>query len=70
MYECGAQVGDPHVPGARKKDIFWLEIAMKDTHIVESIETESLRNTVSKVDKYRWKDRNPQSGLSTAVVAY
>ena len=45
MYVCGAQVGNPHVSGARKKNVFGLEIAVHDAHIVKSVEAECLEET-------------------------
>ena len=48
VYECGAQVRDPHVPGTGEKDVFWLEIAVHDAHVVKSVETERLRKFGSK----------------------
>lgn len=73
MYECGAKVSDPHVPGARKKNVFWLEIAVHDAHVVKSIEAECLKRFVPKndlVEKHRWSTRNPQFELSIAVIAH
>lgn len=78
MYVCGAQVCDPHVSGARKKNVFRLEIAVHDAHIVKSVEAECLQERNIQV-----QDRsdacqgitdggmeNPQSELSTAAVVH
>jgi len=78
VYECGAQVGDSHVPRTGKKDVFWLEITVHDAHVVKSIETECLvnsgQNLSHQVETYRRRDRNrdrnPQFELSIVVIAH
>jgi hypothetical protein len=42
VYVCGAQVGNPHVTGAGEKDVFRLEVAVHNAHVVKSIETKRL----------------------------
>jgi hypothetical protein len=61
MYECGAQVSDPHIPGSRKKDVFRLEIAVHDAHVVKSIETECLRKIGPKNTELRYRCRNTKT---------